>query len=141
MNDKNQILVGGAPEGFDAQLVIKEFRDKCLPVVHIARDDKRLAEMSEALLFFDPRLTILCFPGWDCQPYDRISPKAEISAERMYILSRLVSERPKNFILLTTVNSITQRVPCREFIKKSSFEIVVGKRLDEGKLYEYLSDT
>ena len=45
------IKMGGAPEGFDAQLVLRELHAHGQPVVHIARDDKRMSAMAEALAF------------------------------------------------------------------------------------------
>jgi transcription-repair coupling factor (superfamily II helicase) len=50
------------------------------PLVHVARDDKRMAAMRAALAFFAPGLPVLTFPAWDCLPYDRVSPNPEISA-------------------------------------------------------------
>ena len=80
MEDVTHVTVGGAPEGYDAQLVLNEMRRRDRPVMHIARDDKRLAAMEEALRFYAPDVAILWFPSWDCLPYDRISPQADISA-------------------------------------------------------------
>ena len=37
------IKMGGAPEGYDAQLVLRELHAHGEPVVHIARDDKRMS--------------------------------------------------------------------------------------------------
>ena len=39
------IKMGGAPEGYDAQLVLRELHSHGEPVVHIARDDKRMSAM------------------------------------------------------------------------------------------------
>ena len=50
-----QITVSGAPEGFDARLVLKEA--EAGPVCHVARDDKRLAAMRDALRFYAPDVT------------------------------------------------------------------------------------
>ncbi|MGY9012314.1 MAG: hypothetical protein ACKVLN_09020, partial [Rhodobacterales bacterium] len=81
------ITVGGAPEGFDARLVLNEVAQHKGPVVHIARDDKRLAIMQASLQFFAPDMPLLTFPGWDCLPYDRVSPNADVAAARMATLA------------------------------------------------------
>ena len=83
MENVTHVTVGGAPEGYDAQLILNEMRRRDRPVMHIARDDKRLAAMEEALRFYAPDVAILRFPSWDCLPYDRISPQADISAMRI----------------------------------------------------------
>ena len=81
--------MGGAPEGFDAQLILRELQKTGAPVLHVARDDKRLAEMRAALRFFAPDVVVLDFPGWDCLPFDRVSPNADVSASRMATLAAL----------------------------------------------------
>ena len=113
MTDLTQITVGGAPEGFDARLILKEIERANGPVIHVSRDDKRMAQVADALRFFAPDMPVLRFPGWDCLPYDRISPNADISAARMATLAGLVHGGPRQFVLLTTLNAATQRVPAR----------------------------
>ena len=39
------ITMGGAPEGFDARLILNELEKSGEPVLHIARDDKRMEAM------------------------------------------------------------------------------------------------
>ena len=82
MTSADHLVLSGAPEGFDAQLVARELA-RGAPVVHVARDDKRMAAMRAALAFFAPEAVVLTFPAWDCLPYDRISPNTDISAARM----------------------------------------------------------
>ncbi|MEO0372999.1 MAG: transcription-repair coupling factor, partial [Pseudomonadota bacterium] len=122
------ISVGGAPEGFDASLVLKEAA-KGGPVIHVARDDKRMAQMSEAFTFFAPDMPVLRFPGWDCLPYDRVSPNADISAARMATLASLTHGGPKDFVLLTTLNAATQRVPARAVLEGAAFTAEVDHQI------------
>ena len=99
MPSPSHITVSGAPEGFDASLVLDELETSGV-VVHVARDDKRMAAMAEALAFFAPDVPVLTFPGWDCLPYDRVSPNPDISAARMATLAGLIHGGPKRFVLL-----------------------------------------
>ncbi|KZY35023.1 transcription-repair coupling factor [Roseovarius sp. HI0049] len=138
MSEAKHIIVGGAPEGFDARLILKEAERGGGPVIHVARDDKRLAQVAEALAFFAPGMPVLRFPGWDCLPYDRISPNADISAARMATLAGLVHGAPKQFVLLTTLNAATQRVPPREVLKEAAFTAEVDRQIDEGALKAFL---
>ena len=87
----DMITVSGAPEGFDARILVDEMRRKGTPVIHVARDDKRLAATREALGFFAPDITVLDFPAWDCLPYDRVSPNSDIAAARMATLAGLAA--------------------------------------------------
>ena len=50
---KNFLTVSGAPEGFDARIILDEAA-KHGSVLHVARDDKRLAAMQAALRFYGP---------------------------------------------------------------------------------------
>ncbi len=75
--------------------------------------------MQDALRFFAPHVPVVTFPGWDCLPYDRVSPNADISAARMATLAALVHGMPSSFILLTTLNAATQYVPAREISARS----------------------
>ncbi|EAQ01092.1 transcription-repair coupling factor [Pseudooceanicola batsensis HTCC2597] len=134
----DRVTLGGAPEGFDAALVLSEAAKCDGPVVHIALDDKRMAAMADALRFFDPAMPVLQFPAWDCLPYDRVSPNADISASRMATLAALVHGMPSRFVLLTTVNAATQRLPARDVLRDAAFIARVGHRIDEAALRTFL---
>ncbi|MFD1341897.1 transcription-repair coupling factor [Litorisediminicola beolgyonensis] len=136
MAKEQHIRMGGAPEGFDARLVLNEAASG--PVIHVARDDRRLAQMRDALAFFAPDMPVVTFPGWDCLPYDRVSPHAEISAARMATLAGLVHEMPSRFVLLTTLNAATQRIPARALLREAAFSARVGERVDEYSLRGFL---
>ncbi|NAZ36931.1 transcription-repair coupling factor [Rubellimicrobium sp. CFH 75288] len=133
------ITVGGAPEGFDARLVLQEAARSGRPVVHVARDDRRLAAMRAALAFFDPSVPVLAFPAWDTLPYDRASPNPEIAAARMATLAALAHGVPDRLVVLTTLNAATQRVPARGLLREAAFSARVGDRVDEGALRAFLS--
>ena len=132
------ITMGGAPEGFDARLILKEVQKSGAPVLHVARDDKRMEAMRAALAFFAPEMPVFVFPGWDCLPYDRVSPNADISAARMATLAALVHQMPRQFVLLTTLNAASQRVPAREVLREAAFTARVDQRVDEGALRSFL---
>ena len=139
MKNPEHIVVGGAPEGFDAQLIVNESARVEGPVLHIARDDKRMAAMAEALAFFAPDLPVLTFPAWDCLPFDRVSPNADISAMRTAALAALVhGALPDRFVLLTTINAATQRVPARDVLREAAFSARVGTRVNEDALRQFL---
>ncbi|AUQ54178.1 transcription-repair coupling factor [Phaeobacter inhibens] len=133
------ITAGGAPEGFDARLILKEAASSDAPVVHVARDDKRMEATRAALAFFAPDMPVISFPGWDCLPYDRVSPNADIAAARMATLAALVHQMPGQFVLLTTLNAATQRVPARQVLKDAAFVAEVDRRIDEEALRGYLT--
>ncbi len=132
------ITVSGAPEGFDARLVLDEVARASGPVIHVARDDKRMAAMAAALAFYAPGMPLVRFPAWDCLPYDRISPNADVSAARMATLAGLVHGMPGQFVLLTTLGAAMQRIPARDVLRGAAFTAHVGQRIDEAGLRAFL---
>ena len=134
----SHITLGGAPEGYDAKLILKELDSAGAPVLHIARDDKRMVAMRAALAFFAPDMPVVTFPGWDCLPYDRVSPNADISATRMATLAGLVHGMPPKYVLLTTLNAASQYVPARAVLREAAFKAQVGARIDEAALRAFL---
>ncbi|WP_170338897.1 transcription-repair coupling factor [Ruegeria arenilitoris] len=138
MKAPNHVTVGGAPEGFDAQLVLNEVARSGGPVLHVARDDKRAEAMRAALRFFALDMPVILFPGWDCLPYDRVSPNPDIAAARVATLAALVHQMPERFVLLTTLNAATQRVPARDVLRQAAFTARVGQRIDEAALRDFL---
>ncbi|HKK35174.1 MAG TPA: transcription-repair coupling factor [Paracoccaceae bacterium] len=133
-----EIRVGGAPEGRDAQLLAELAARAGGPVLHVARDDRRLAALADALAFFAPEIPVLRFPAWDCLPYDRISPNAEVSAARMATLATLADGAPRALVL-TTLAGATQRVPSRETVLAASFTAEVDRHVDLEALRAYLA--
>ncbi|HHS94552.1 MAG TPA: transcription-repair coupling factor, partial [Rhodobacterales bacterium] len=139
MSDLRPIILSGAPEGYDAALLLRELDTSASPTVHIARDARRLAAMEAGLDFFAPDVPRIVFPGWDCLPYDRVSPNPDVSATRMATLAALVKGMPtQRFVLLTTLSAATQKLPAREVLSEASFTARVGDRLDVAALRAFL---
>ncbi|MBL9099251.1 MAG: transcription-repair coupling factor, partial [Alphaproteobacteria bacterium] len=126
-------ILAGAPEGYDALLIAEAVRKNGGTHLHIARDEPRAAALAEALGFFDPGLSVLMFPGWDCLPYDRVSPKPEIAAQRMTVLAALAGKSKGPRVIVTTVSAALQRVPPRAAVESASFRAAKGEtvRLDD----------
>jgi transcription-repair coupling factor (superfamily II helicase) len=138
MAKADRILLGGAPEGFDAELLSREAK-RGASILHVARDDKRMEAMRAALAVTAPGLAVLELPAWDCLPFDRVSPNPEILSQRMSTLAALVSGLSGPFVLLTTVNAATQRLPARTVMRTASFVAQVGDRVDEAQLKGFLA--
>ncbi|MDP9196278.1 MAG: transcription-repair coupling factor [Pseudomonadota bacterium] len=135
-------LIGGAPEGQDARVLADIARQAGgAGVIHIALDDTRMAHLAEALAFFAPDIRVIQFPAWDCLPYDRVSPGADVVGERVAALMRLINSSPagEGMILLTTVNAFLQRVSPPETFQHTAFSAKIGDRIDSDKLQQYLT--
>ena len=136
---KNIINLSGAPDGFDANILSNFITEKQKSIIFVARDDKRLDLMRKSLWFFSPNIPILDFPSWDCLPYDRVSPNADVSSARMATLAALSSGFEAPIVLLTTLNAITQYIPNRTIVSNNSFVAIVGRTTNVKELRAYFS--
>ena len=136
----------GIPEGQDA-FVLKDraidAQRRGAVAVHVALDETRINTLKELLSFFAPDIDVLVFPAWDCLPYDRVSPQADIIGSRVAALSalarRLNSDIRRATVVLTSVNAITQRVIPRSASAGQSLGIEKGKALSQDRLIALLS--
>ena len=109
-----RVLIANAPEGLDALLLAEVAIARApAPLLHVARDDARMARLQAALGFFAPQAEVLTFPAWDCLPYDRVGPHRDIVARRIDTLTRLLDDEAPLRIVVTTVNALLQRLPPR----------------------------
>ena len=138
-----KLLFAHAPEGFDAfvagdlaRALAPAAEGQAAVFVHVARDMQRSAQFREALRFCAPFCEILELPGWDCQPYDRVSPSAAVASRRMVALARLVrakssAARPR--VIATTIDCLLQRVPPMARVAADTLSAAPGNvvRLDD----------
>jgi transcription-repair coupling factor (superfamily II helicase) len=144
----NSLTLTSVADGFDAfciadlaRALAKQAESGAASLIHVARDGQRARAFREALAFAAPDIEILDFPAWDCQPYDRVSPDAAISARRIVVLSRLArsrstEERPR--MVATTVNALIQRVVPKAKIASDSFSAAPGNVVDRDALVQWL---
>jgi transcription-repair coupling factor (superfamily II helicase) len=144
---RSDITLAGAPEGLDA-LVLSCLVNECAEpgkaglILHIARDDRRVDALENALTFFAGQTRVISFPAWDTVPYDRVGPNTEIVAKRITALAKLtLSSRKEPTIVLTTVNAILQRIAPRAFLRESLKPIAPGQRLDLNRLAKRLTQS
>ncbi len=135
-------LLAGVPEALEARVIAGLATSGAgARVLHIARDDARLARLVEGLAFFAPELSVLRLPAWDCLPYDRVSPASDIVAERVDTMTRLANgdasaECPA--VVLTTVSAALQRLPTRAVWREASFDAAPGESIDLDRLTAFL---
>jgi transcription-repair coupling factor (superfamily II helicase) len=130
--------VYGVPEGWDALLLARRRAEFAGPILHVARDDARMARLAEALAFFAPEIEVLRFPAWDCLPYDRVSPNPILVSERITTLARLAEKTTQPRIVLTTVNALVQRVPPRTAFRNASMVLAAGGEAPPDALARFL---
>jgi len=130
------VTLFGAPEGYDAAAIGTLAIGRWL---HVCRDDGRMARFAAALAFFHPELETLTFPAWDCLPYDRVSPNGEIVSRRIDTLTQLatIGGDGAPLIVLTTINSLVQRVPPRRLFDERVLTLRPGGRVGLDRLQSF----
>lgn len=112
--------------------------------LHVCIDEANANELAAIIRFFKPEISVLIFPAWDCLPYDRISPKADIMGQRMSVLTELNARQSaktaKPLIVLTTVNAYTQKVPPQYALEGTSLALQKGSRIDQNDLVQFLTN-
>ena len=147
INDLNisigqRVTVGSAPEGYQSYLLAGLVQRHDCAVLHVARDDRQMDTIAQAVRFFAPEIEILTFPAWDCLPYDRVSPNPLVASERMDTLGRLVrANASERRLVVTTVNAMLQRVVPRDFIARSVWHLAVGDSINIEAFGRGLSDS
>jgi len=132
--------IAATPEGHDAFVIGGAVaRGAAKTLLHVCRDDGRMARTLQALQFFNPEIDVVTFPAWDCLPYDRVSPNAEITSRRIDALTKLIeaSEAPR--IVLTTMNAALQRVPPRKAFADRVLRLGVRGNLPVERLISFLN--
>ena len=136
---QTRLDISNAPEGRDAQILGDlAAKGEGATLLHVCRDDGRLARLKADIAFFHPDLAVLTFPAWDCLPYDRVSPNPEIMSRRIDTLARLAGAAPRPRIVLTTVNAAVQRVPPRQLFEDRAMRLAKGEAGNLDRLRSFL---
>ena len=133
-----RITLAGAPEGADARWLAQALALPDMPsVLAVAVDEETALRLLHGVTFFVPAADALFLPAWDCLPYDRSSPNAEVLSQRIEALAQLAARTPR--LLITTVNAVLQRVPPKSFFDKAKFSARKGKPLNLDRLIDFLN--
>ncbi|MEH3117661.1 MAG: helicase-related protein [Methylorubrum populi] len=106
------------------------FAQAARPLVHVARDGRRLDEIAAVVRALAPERTVAVYPEWDCLPYDRASPSRGVMGARTGALRWLTDGEALPDLVLTTAPALLQRVPPPETWGPAHVELRVGDALD-----------
>ncbi|MEE2760171.1 MAG: transcription-repair coupling factor [Pseudomonadota bacterium] len=139
-------MLAGVPEGYDGA-VLADYASEVGRILFVARDDRRMAAVVESIEFFGSDIEYISMPAWDCLPYDRVSPRADILARRVDALTTLVekgqsggttSEVDPPLVVLTTVAAVLQRLPPLSQFSASRLAISMQSDVSRQQIMEYL---
>ncbi|MDD9329200.1 MAG: transcription-repair coupling factor, partial [Bartonella sp.] len=141
-NTHSGMIFDGVVDGFEAFLLAKLSaeiaQDK--PLVYVVRDGTKMAYLQQALNFIEPNLSVFQFPAWDCLPYDRVSPGIAITVRRLSAFAHMsdLRKNPRFSIILTTVNTVIQKLPPCAIIDDQIIHVRIGQCMDMTYLIHYL---
>ncbi|MCM2474753.1 transcription-repair coupling factor [Rhizobium sp. CG5] len=124
------LTLANVPDGMDAFL-LADLARQGRPVAYVLSDGQRMADIEQMLSFAAPEIPVLTLPAWDCLPYDRVSPSADVSARRLAALTGLIAhaKKPHAGIVLVTVNALLQRLAPAEIIESLAFSAKPGNQV------------
>ncbi len=98
---------------------------------YVLSDGQRMPDIEQMLSFIAPDIPVMTLPAWDCLPYDRVSPSADVSARRLSALSGLIShaKKPHAAIVLVTVNAMLQKIAPADVIESLAFSAKPGNQI------------
>ena len=139
-----ETVVAGVPEGYDALIVADLARQNAgtgaADTVFVARDAQRLSAFAEASAFFAPDVEVITLPGWDCLPYDRVSPTAALLSQRLAAMAQLAAPRvgKRPVVLAITVGAMMQRMLPRDLVKGAALALRPGQMVDIANIVTWL---
>ncbi|RYD88212.1 MAG: transcription-repair coupling factor, partial [Sphingomonadales bacterium] len=133
LSAQKPLTLSGAPAGF-LPWMLADIARAGGTAVFIAPDEAAMRAVASTAPFFAPELEVLSYPAWDCLPYDRASPTLRVMSERLATLHALQTKSDKPRLLVTTVNSATQRTLTPFRIRQLVARLAPGERIGLDKL-------
>jgi transcription-repair coupling factor (superfamily II helicase) len=138
------LTLAGVPTGFLPWLAADLARashgsSKGGRAVTIVADEAAMRALAETIPLFAPEVGVLTVPGWDCLPYDRVSPALAAMAERLATLNALQVKQTKPQLVITTVSAATQRMLTPFRVRQLTRRIAEGERIEREALVEQLN--
>ncbi len=139
------VTLAGVPDGFKGEILARMafamHASGRKGLVHAVSDGQETTVLEEALAFHAPGVEVITLPGWDCLPYDRVSPSADVVARRIHAFGRLAAPRdPKQpLIVLTSANALAQRNPPPETLGGMAWNLAPGNRASMDQLTNWLA--
>jgi transcription-repair coupling factor (superfamily II helicase) len=127
---QSALTLSHVPDGMDA-FILAELAREGRPVAYVVSDGQRLQNLEQTLSFTAPEIPVLSLPAWDCLPYDRVSPSADVSARRLTAISSLIAlaQKPHAAIVLVTVNAMLQKLVPSDVIESLAFSARPGNQV------------
>ena len=119
---KNKNTIGPSIHNVEPFFISQFYQNSNKSILYIGKDEREISSMEQKIKWLLPDVEILLFKSWDQIPYDNVSPSKEVQIERLKTLKILSNSKAKR-IILTTINSITQKIIPKSIINSQLFKI------------------
>ncbi|OUW95117.1 MAG: transcription-repair coupling factor [Pelagibacteraceae bacterium TMED237] len=119
---KNKNTIGPSIHKVEPFFISQFYQNSNKSILYIGKDEREISSMEKKIKWLLPDTEILLFKSWDQIPYDNVSPTKEVQIERLKTLKILSNSNSKR-IILTTINSITQKIIPKSIINSQLFKI------------------
>lgn len=125
-----------------ASQIANNFSDN--DIVLVAENQLQIEKIKNQIIYFNPDIDsnyeIITFLPWDCRPYDKNSAKPAIVTNRIKALHKISSRKNKNFIVITTINAILQKIVDPGSIANTSLTINIKDEVSIEKIADILTN-
>ena len=125
---KNSKTVGPSINRIEPFFLSEYYENNECSILYIGKDEREISKIKKKIDWLLPDTQTLLFLAWDQIPYDQVSPSKQTQIERLETLNSLINNQSKK-IILTTVNSIIQKVIPNEIIKQNSLSLIVNQKI------------
>ncbi len=134
---KGPIAISGLIDVGKAQIISSSFKFLSKPVCLVTYNEIQAKKLVEDLNYFTENMAIF-FPKKELVTYDYIAESQEILNERIEVLNKIYED--KNYILVTTIEALMQRIPSKDIIYKNILRLKIGDTYDLEELKQKLID-
>ena len=125
---KNNKTVGPSINKIEPFFLSEYYKNNEETILYIGKDEREISKIKKKIDWLLPDTQTLLFQAWDQIPYDQVSPSKQTQIQRLETLNSLINNQSKK-IILTTVNSIIQKVIPNEIIKQNSLSLIVNQKI------------
>jgi transcription-repair coupling factor (superfamily II helicase) len=130
--------IGRMAGASEAMMLVELARAADGPVLVLANDPRHADQIeAESRWFAGEGLPVQHFVEWETLPWDSFSPHQDIVSQRLAILGTLPNL--KRGIIVTSSQSLLQRLPPVDYVSARSLELGVGQALDRQSFVDSLA--
>ena len=119
---KNKNTIGPSIHNVEPFFISQFYQNSNKSILYIGKDEREISSMEQKIKWLLPDVEILLFKSSEMCIRDSVSPSKEVQIERLKTLKILSNSNAKR-IILTTINSITQKTIPKSIINSQLFKI------------------